>query len=770
MSILSFEFLGFALLLLIAYYSFPLKWRPWVLLTFSVLFVYLNTIKELNLVELFTKPQMPPLKILIPAGILLLTVLTFLIPFKKPQKWRSWVLILAGLALVILSGAMSLIHLSVVTLIVWGGALGLQKLRQYETEMESSGRKLSKAGPMDWADDKDWQAAYRAESVLKNSAKGFVTARKWLLAFLLVLDIGSMAFIKFYPSVAEMLNNGWTKDNPLTVWDLFVPLGLSYFTFQSAGYLIDVSRGKADAPRNPLRTLLFVGYFMQLPQGPISTWKELQGQLTAGQRFDAAKFTSGFQLMIWGYFKKMVLADRLALVTEEALKLKTSLTGWLALGSAVLYGIRLYADFSGGLDVMRGLSRMVGVELPENFRRPFFSTSVAEYWHRWHITLGAWFRSYLLYPLTASKFGVGLGKIAGKVLDVKWGSLLYGELAAILIFGLAALFTGFPKVLVVALCFCGILLILTLLSRRFPDSKFLAKRRPAAWIPVLLFILLGVWRGFSTMTVIFLLFTLLMAFSATREPQWPQKTARVLTPALATVLIFLLIGIWHGISLNAVYFGLYFGLLMAFSTMLDPLWKWTNKKFRLPNWIMTPFRLIRTWALVFFAQFFAFTPNVEKARFMLGKAFDPVTYTLNSVISWIEKLFIAIGNIPQAISGRAADVSFWGALGAHFGEALDWGKVFVAEDAVASWSFETFVSRCTKIMSPLEWIIAGSALLIILVVDIICERKKDFCDGLAKPKFFFIRWPLLILLILAILVFGCYGQGYDSAAFLYTQF
>ena len=111
MSILSFEFLGFALLLLIAYYSFPLKWRPWVLLTFSVLFVYLNTIKELNLVELFTKPQMPPLKILIPAGILLLTVLTFLIPFKKPQKWRSWVLILAGLALVILSGAMSPIHL-----------------------------------------------------------------------------------------------------------------------------------------------------------------------------------------------------------------------------------------------------------------------------------------------------------------------------------------------------------------------------------------------------------------------------------------------------------------------------------------------------------------------------------------------------------------------------------------------------------------------------------------------------------------------------------
>ena len=640
MSILSFEFLAFGLLLLIAYYSFPLKGRPWVLLTFSVLFVYLNSVTELNLIELFTKPKLPEIKILIPLGALLLTVLTFLIPFKKPQKWRPWALILSSLALVFFSGAASLMHLLTLTLIVWGGALGLQSLRNHEADMETAARKLSKSGPMDWADDRDWQATVRAESVLKNSARGFVTARKWLLAFLLVLDLGSMAFIKFYPTVAKMLNDGWTKAHPLLIWDMIVPLGLSYFTFQSAGYLIDVSRGKAEAPKNPLRTLLFVGYFMQLPQGPISTWKELQGQLTTGHRFDATKFVSGFQLMMWGYFKKLVLADRLALVTEEALKLKTSLTGWLALGSAILYAIRLYADFSGGLDVMRGLSRMVGVELPENFRRPFFATSVAEYWRRWHITLGTWFRSYLLYPLTASKFGVGLGRIAGKILG--------------------------------------------------------------------------------------------------------KKTGRAVPAALGTILVFVLIGIWHGFSLNALNFGLYFGLLMALSTLLDPFWKWLNKALRLPKWLMTPFRMIRTWVLIVIPQFFAFTTTLEKATFMMEKAFSPVIYYFNGVTAWIAGLFSGGGTEAAAL--------------------------FSAEEAFSAWSFETFVSRCTKIMSPMEWIIAGSALVIILAVDIICEHKKDFCDGLAKPKFFFIRWPLMILLILAILVFGCYGQGYDSAAFLYTQF
>ena len=543
MSILSFEFLGFGVLLLLAYYILPVKWRPWVLLAFSVAFV----------------------------------------------AFSGW----AGLA-----------HLAVVALVTWGGARGLCNICKGQADMEAAARKLSRSGPMDWAQEGDWQAQLHAESILKKSAKSYGTVRKWLLGLLLVLDLGSMAFIKLYPEVAQWLNSGWTKGSPLPIWTMAAPLGLSYFTFQSAGYLIDVARGKAEAPRNPLRTLLFIGYFPQLPQGPISTWKELESQLFTGHRMDPVRFVSGFQLMVWGYFKKMVIADRLAMITTEAMKLKSSLTGWLALGATILYAVRLYADFSGGMDVVRGLSRMVGVNLPENFRRPFFCSSVTEYWRRWHITLGNWFRSYLLYPLTASRFGTGLGRIASKILG--------------------------------------------------------------------------------------------------------KKTGRKLPAALVTILVFLLIGIWHGYLQNGLIYGLYFGVIMALSMLLEPFWKLLNRKLRLPKAMMTPFRLIRTWVLLIPPQYFAYTGTPEKAWFMLEKTFG-------------------------------------------------------------DWSFESFISRCTHIMAPLEWIILGGSVLILLVVDIICEKKNDFCDAVARGPFP-VRWLLLMVLIMIVLVFGCYGTGYDAASFLYTQF
>ena len=214
--------------------------------------------------------------------------------------------------------------------------------------------------------------------------------------------------------------------------------------------------------------------------------------------------------------------------------------------------------------------------------------------------------------------------------------------------------------------------------------------------------------------------------------------------ALGTILVFVLIGLWHAFSLNALYFGLYFGLLIALSLLLDPLWKRLNKMLRLPKWLMTPFRLIRTWLLIIVSQFFAFSDSPESAGFMIEKAFSPIIFYFNGVKAWICGLFT--------------------------GTAVPADQLFSAEEAFSAWRLDSFADRCTKIMSPLEWSIAGAALLIILVVDIICEKKKDFCDCLARPKLFFIRWPLILLLILSILVFGCYGHGYDSAAFLYTQF
>lgn len=311
--------------------------------------------------------------LLLAAGV---TIVYYLLPLSV-----RWVALLGGSALfALLSGRQSAAHLSAVALLMWGGALLLQKKR-----------------------------------------------RRWLLALLLGLELGAMAFLKYYPALSGAR--------------LLLPVGLSYFTFQSAGYLIDVYRGKAQAQKNPLKAWLFIGYFPQLSQGPISSWRELSGPLFSGRPFEPEGFVSGFALLLWGYFKKLVVADRLAPLTKALLE-GEALPGWLILLGAALYAVRLYMDFSGGMDVARGVSFLLGVELPENFRRPFFARSLADYWRRWHITLGAWFRSYLLYPMVTSRGGVALGRAAGRALGKKTGRAIPGALATLLVFLLIGVWHG----------------------------------------------------------------------------------------------------------------------------------------------------------------------------------------------------------------------------------------------------------------------------------------------------------------------------------------
>ena len=474
---------------------------------------------------------------------LIFAACTVLLYFLLPLRVRWAALLATSTVYVCLSGWYSALHLTVVALMMWGGGLLLTRKKS-----------------------------------------------RLLLGLLVGLDMSAMLLLKYQPSILG--------------GNLLLPVGLSYFTFQSAGYLIDVYRGKAEAQRNPLKAWLFVGYFPQLVQGPISTWKELGQQLLTGHRLEPERFVSGFQLLLWGYFKKLVIADRLA-ATTDALLQGGSLPGWFVLGGVVLYTIRLYMDFSGGMDVVRGLSRMVSIELPENFRRPFFAQSVADYWRRWHITLGGWFRSYLLYPLTTSRAGIALGKRASALLG--------------------------------------------------------------------------------------------------------KRTGRVLPSALATLLVFLLIGLWHAANWNAVIYGGYFGMIMAASMLLEPVWKTMRATLRLPRigW-MTILRLARTWGLILLAQYFAFTTSARQSFALLSQTFAP-------------------------------------------------------------WSFADCATRLSAVMSPLEWLIAGVGCVVVLAVDLLCERKVDVCTRLARAPFA-VRWPLLLLLILAIAVFGMYGAGFSGTEFLYTQF
>lgn len=241
--------------------------------------------------------------------------------------------------------------------------------------------------------------------------------QKALLTACVTVCLGAMIAVKYLPGLP-----------------LIAPLGLSYFTFQSVGYVVDVYREKARAERNPCKYLLFVSFFPQLTQGPISTWEQLSPQLMKPKRFQPENFVSGFILLLWGYCKKLVIADRLALVTAYVTDANSAVPGWLIFAGAGLYALRLYADFSGGMDVVRGAAQMLGVDMIENFRRPFFAKTVAEYWRRWHISLGMWFRSYLFYPLTLSGFGLFIGRMGRRLLGKKAGRALPGALSTVLIF------------------------------------------------------------------------------------------------------------------------------------------------------------------------------------------------------------------------------------------------------------------------------------------------------------------------------------------------
>ena len=197
-----------------------------------------------------------------------------------------------------------------------------------------------------------------------------------------------------------------------TFQNILLPMGISFYMFQSIGYVLDVYRGSIKAERNPFKFALFVSFFPQLIQGPISKYGKLAPQLTGEHPYNGKQVSFGLQRMLWGYFKKLVIADRIA-VAVLALR-GPEHTGLSFFVLTCFYAIQIYGDFTGGIDIAIGLSEALGIRLPENFVRPYFSKNIAEYWRRWHITLGEWMKEYVFYPVSVSTPMRKLSKSARK--------------------------------------------------------------------------------------------------------------------------------------------------------------------------------------------------------------------------------------------------------------------------------------------------------------------------------------------------------------------
>ncbi len=259
----------------------------------------------------------------------------------------------------------------------------------------------------------------------------------------IVIVLGILVFLKYHNFFAGNANKILKVFGvKIPKHSLLLPIGISFYTLQALAYMIDVYRGKIAADRNPLKFMLFMSYFPQIVQGPIARYNQLADQLYQGHSFDYDRICKGMQLMMWGFVQKSMIADRLAIPVNQVFYHYRDYHGGIVFLSVLLYGLQVYTDFSGGMDIARGFSQMIGIEMDMNFRQPYFARSVEEFWRRWHITLGSWMRDYVFYPLSISKPFAKMGKITRKLFGSRVGSRIPPFISMFIVYTLVGFWHG----------------------------------------------------------------------------------------------------------------------------------------------------------------------------------------------------------------------------------------------------------------------------------------------------------------------------------------
>ncbi len=245
----------------------------------------------------------------------------------------------------------------------------------------------------------DYTAGIKIESVQGKT-------RRLFLILSIIANVGVLAIFKYFnffnvniAALARLLD--WHY--PVQNLSLLLPIGLSFHTFQSLGYTIEVYRGHQKAEKHLGVFALYVMFYPQLVAGPIERSMQLLPQFHQNHAFNYQEVTSGLKLMVWGFFKKIVIADRLAVIVDAAYNRPTEFSGLLLLTATYFFAFQIYCDFSGYSDIAIGAAQVMGYHLTPNFKRPYFSKSISEFWQRWHISLSTWFRDYLYIPLGGNR-------------------------------------------------------------------------------------------------------------------------------------------------------------------------------------------------------------------------------------------------------------------------------------------------------------------------------------------------------------------------------
>ena len=359
-------------------------------------------------------------------GFILFVAILIGVYYIFPKRYQWTLLLVASYFFYAFSGLENFAFILFTTLTCFFVARAIERMREKEDEYVAQNKESM---------DKEARKAYRAREKKK---------RFNLLLIGLFLNFGMLAVLKYTAFALKNLNSVLDLFGAKSVGipDLILPLGISFFVFQSTGYLIDVYRGKTFAEKNIAKLALFVSFFPQLAQGPISRHSDLAAELYVPHPFSAKSLKFGLQRVLWGYFKKLVIADRILIVIKAMLGDTSTYNGVYVLLLILLYSVEIYADFTGGIDITIGIAEMMGIRLKENFNHPFSSRSTKEYWNRWHITMGSWFTDYVFYPMSVTKPMMKLSKWSRAHLGNAVGKRLPVYLATIVTWFLTGLWHG----------------------------------------------------------------------------------------------------------------------------------------------------------------------------------------------------------------------------------------------------------------------------------------------------------------------------------------
>jgi D-alanyl-lipoteichoic acid acyltransferase DltB (MBOAT superfamily) len=358
------------------------------------------------------------------AHFLLFVLALFALYQAAPQKYRWAALLLGSMAFYAFSGPVFLIYICTTIIVSYFCTMQMRRI-WLACERQSTA-----------TEDKTIRKQYKA------AAKA--ASKKWLVSALFII-LGLLAMVKYTDFVIGNTNAvlGWVGiDRSFGFMRFALPMGISFYTFQTVGYLLDVHRQKSKPLTNPFKLALFVSFFPQVVQGPISRFETLSQTLYGGEPLTRANLSRGGMRVLLGFFKKLVIADRLWPALAVLTASPEEYRGAFYLLSIFMYAVILFMDFTGGIDIAIGVAEMFGVKLPENFNRPFYSRSIQEYWTRWHITMYTWFRDYLFYPMTLSKGMLRATKFARRTLGDGLGKRIPVHLSLLWVWFLTGLWHG----------------------------------------------------------------------------------------------------------------------------------------------------------------------------------------------------------------------------------------------------------------------------------------------------------------------------------------